>query len=113
MQPVDFTSNTDNVGLPGLVIPLHVTVVATTVGFWHKNRNVLSDHFIAGITEEVFHDRVSGTDDALFVDGNDTIHHMLDHGAGLFFLDRHGYIGLLQIGGALRYLIFQFHGYTP
>ena len=123
VPPYDFTAHADVVhslyfkcenvikfatAPAGAKIPVDITIMAPAMGFRHEHGNVLSDHFVAGITEKFFDDPVGGSDNAFVVDGDNAIHHVLNHGTSFFFPAGQDRIGPLQFSGAQRDPVFQF-----
>ena len=69
---------------------LEVTVVLLPVRIGHEPGDVFADHFAAPVTEHLFRRAVDALNDALLVDGNDSISHVFKDGekTRLGFLQR-------------------------
>ena len=69
----------------------------TVVGLGHQDLDVLTTNVICGITENALRSRIERLDNALLIDGDDSVHNIFQDTADLFLAFLKVLISLLQL----------------
>ena len=84
-QPHHLAADTDDFFLPGLQVVGEITIVRFVVGGGHEHGNILFDHFDLGVTEYALGGGVEGSNRTIFVNCNDALNQVIQHGADMRF----------------------------
>ena len=96
LPPADhFAADADDLFLPGGQVAGKITVVFLSIGRRHEDLDVLTDHFLRGITEQPLGGGVDRLDEAPLVDADDAIDRSFQQGVHPGFAGRQRVLYLL------------------
>ena len=79
-MPGNLTADTDDLADPGMQVTRNISIMGLLVGRRHEHLDVAADHLVRGIAEYLLHCPVGRLNNALFINGDNTLRGMIEDG---------------------------------